>query len=75
MFYPILNWVCRIVKDSVMTVLLVSGHISGLQKKINDIESHTLYVHCSTHTLNLVEQDAMMTVEKSRNFLCLMKSI
>ncbi|XP_015378230.1 PREDICTED: uncharacterized protein LOC107172455, partial [Diuraphis noxia] len=44
----------------------VSGHITGLQKRINDIEPRALYVHCSAHTLNLVVQDAMMTVEKSQ---------
>lgn len=61
-----------------MMVLLtyyVSGHITGLQKRINNVEPQTLYVHCSAHTLNLVVQDSMMTVERSRDFLVLLKSL
>lgn len=53
----------------------VSGHITGLQKRINNVEPRALYVHCSAHTLNLVVQDSMMTVERSRDFLVLLKSL
>lgn len=53
----------------------VSGHKSGLQKRINDLESRALYVHFTAHTLNLVVQDAMMNVERSRDFLFLVRSI
>lgn len=53
----------------------VSGHITGLQKRIIDIEHRDLYVHCVAHTLNLVVQDGMLKVEKSRDFLCMIKSI
>lgn len=53
----------------------VSGHKSCLQKRINDLEPRALYVHCTAHTLNLVVQDAMMNVERSRDFLFLVRSI
>lgn len=53
----------------------VSGHLSGLQKRINEIEPRALYVHCTAHTLNLIVQNAMMNVQKSRDFLFLVRSI
>lgn len=37
----------------------VSGHISGLQRRIMDVEPRATFVHCNAHTLNLEEQDTM----------------
>ena len=31
-----------------------SGKYSGLRKKIQDVASHAYYVHCASHSLNLV---------------------
>ena len=31
----------------------ITGHISGLQKRITDIKPMALYVHCFSHSLNL----------------------
>jgi len=53
----------------------VSGHISGLQKRIVELENRAIYVHCVAHTLNLVVQDAMLKIDKSRDFLSMIKSI
>uniref|UniRef100_A0A2S2PFM3 Zinc finger MYM-type protein 1 n=1 Tax=Schizaphis graminum TaxID=13262 RepID=A0A2S2PFM3_SCHGA len=53
----------------------VSGHITGLQKRILDIEKRAIYVHCVAHTLNLVVQDGMMSVDRSRDFLAMIRSI
>lgn len=53
----------------------VSGHISGLQKRIVELENRDIYVHCVAHTLNLVVQDAMLKIDKSRDFLSMIKSI
>jgi len=53
----------------------VSGHITGLQKRITDVENRAIYVHCVAHTLNLVVQDAMMKIDKIRDFLIMIKSI
>lgn len=53
----------------------VSGHKSGLQKRINDLVPRALYVYYTAHTLNLVVQDAMLNVERSRDFLFLVRSI
>lgn len=50
-------------------------HITWFQKRINGIMPHVLSVHLSVHTLNLVVQDDMITVDKSRKFLFLIKFI
>lgn len=53
----------------------VSGHISGLQKRITDVESRAIFVHCTAHTLNLVVQDAMQNINKIRDFLSTLRSL
>lgn len=42
----------------------VSGYISGLQKRIVDLENRAMKVHCVAHTLNLVVQDSMLKNDK-----------
>lgn len=37
----------------------VSGHITGLQRSIIDVEPRAIFVHWIAHTLNLVVQDTM----------------
>ena len=37
----------------------VAGHVSGLQKRITDIEPRALYVHCFSHSLRLAFQDSV----------------
>lgn len=53
----------------------VSGHISGLQRRIGDIQPKALFVHCAAHNLNLVAQDAMTAIPKFRDFLNVMKDL
>ena len=40
----------------------VTGHVSGLQKRITDIEPRALYVHCFSHSLSLAFQDSVSVV-------------
>ncbi|XP_025417940.1 uncharacterized protein LOC112688792 [Sipha flava] len=53
----------------------VSGHISGLQKQIIDIESRATFVYCTAHTLSLVVQNAMQNIDKIRDFLSTLRSL
>lgn len=53
----------------------VSGHISGLQKRIIDVEPRATFVHCTAHTLNLVVQDTMQNIDKFRDFLAILRSL
>lgn len=53
----------------------VSGRISGLQARIQEVEPRALYVHCTAHTLNLAVQDAMEQVLCVKNFLGIAKDL
>jgi hypothetical protein len=53
----------------------VSGHISGLQARIIDVEPRAIFVHCTAHTLNLVVQDTMQNITKIRDFLAILRSM
>lgn len=53
----------------------MSGHLSGLQKRIIDHESRAIYVHCSAHSLNLVVQDAMQDIRAVADFLYTMREL
>lgn len=53
----------------------VSGHISGLQKRIIDVEPRAIFVHCTAHILNIVVQDTMQNIVKIRDFLAILRSI
>ena len=41
----------------------MSGNSSGVAKRVNDIESRAVFVHCMTHSLNLAVQDATRVVK------------
>lgn len=53
----------------------VSGHITGLQRRIIDVEPRAIFVHCTAHTLNLVVQDTMQNINKVRDFLAVLRSM
>ncbi|XP_025406286.1 zinc finger MYM-type protein 1-like [Sipha flava] len=46
----------------------MSGMYNGLQKRIKDIEPSAAYVHCSTHNLNLVVNDAVKEITEMEIF-------
>uniref|UniRef100_A0A8C3A0E6 DUF4371 domain-containing protein n=1 Tax=Cyclopterus lumpus TaxID=8103 RepID=A0A8C3A0E6_CYCLU len=46
----------------------MSGVYSGLQKRISDRESNAIYIHCASHNLNLVLNDACQNVTKVKEF-------
>ncbi|XP_063749772.1 zinc finger MYM-type protein 1-like [Eleginops maclovinus] len=46
----------------------MSGVYSGLQKRISDREPNAMYVHCASHNLNLVLNDACQNVAKVRAY-------
>ena len=41
----------------------MSGHKSGVAKKIRDLESRALYTHCYGHALNLAAQDSIKQIK------------
>lgn len=53
----------------------MSGHLSGLQKRVTDLEKRAIYVHCCAHNTNLVVQDAMENIDKIRNYLLIIKDL
>lgn len=53
----------------------VSGKITGLQRRLREIEPRALYVHCNAHNLNLVVQDAMEGVPATRKFIGVVKDM
>ena len=53
----------------------MSGKYSGLHKKIRDVAPHAYYVHCASHNLNLVFEDAMEAVTETRQFYDTIESV
>uniref|UniRef100_A0A8C3G567 Uncharacterized protein n=1 Tax=Cyclopterus lumpus TaxID=8103 RepID=A0A8C3G567_CYCLU len=43
----------------------MTGAYSGLQKRISDRERNAIYIHCASHNLNLVLNDACQNVTKT----------
>ena len=53
----------------------MSGHISGLQKRILDVQRKALFVHCVGHCSNLAFQDAVAVVPECRDAMNLVKEL
>ena len=53
----------------------MSGAYSGLQSRITELQSNAFYVHCSSHNLNLVVNDAVKEVVDVRAFFETIQSI
>lgn len=53
----------------------MAGHISGLQKRISDVEPRALYVHCISHSLSLAFQDSVAAIPLCPDALNLMKDL
>lgn len=52
---------------------VMSGHYSGVQKRIKDQVPSAQYIHCCAHNLNLVISDAAKSSKKLFHFLKLYK--
>ena len=46
----------------------MSGAYKGLQSKIVELEKNAQYVHCASHNLNLVMNDAVNGVPEAKSF-------
>lgn len=53
----------------------MKGKNIGFQKRILNINSRAFYVPCSSHSLNLVVQDAAMASQYAVSFFCLIKRV
>lgn len=47
----------------------MSGHISGVQRRIREVAPKAFFVHCLGHNLNLVVQDGMEKIDIERLFI------
>jgi len=53
----------------------VAGSVNGLQSKIREAEPRALFVHCSSHSINLVVQDAIRSNPAYRDVLAMFGSL
>lgn len=53
----------------------MSGLYNGVQKHILDLEPKAVYVHCASHNLNLVINDAVGGISALRNFFDTVQSV
>jgi len=53
----------------------VAGSVNGLQSKIREAEPRALFVHCSSHSINLVVQDAIRSNPAYRDVLAMFVSL
>ncbi|XP_065650463.1 uncharacterized protein LOC136078618 [Hydra vulgaris] len=54
---------------------VMSGIYNGVQKKINNIQPSAQYVHCASHNLNLVINDAVSGCREVKNFFIILQEI
>ena len=56
---------------------IMSGQYSGVQRRIRELAPHTIYIHCYTHTLNLVLVDSLKIVPLpyATEFFALLESL
>ena len=47
----------------------MSGYVSGIAKRIQDLELRAVAVHCQMHSLNLAVQDTVTQIPVIRDFL------
>ena len=53
----------------------MAGNVTGLQKRICDVEPKALFVHCLNHSLNLSFQDAMSHIPHCWDAMNLVKDL
>ena len=54
---------------------VMSGKLSGVQKRLREIAPHAMYVHCYAHTLNLVLVDCVKMIQSASEFFCLLECL
>lgn len=54
---------------------VMSGVYNGVQKRIKDIQPNAEYVHCATHNLNLVINDAISSCVEIQNFFATLQDL
>lgn len=54
---------------------VMSGSNSGVAKRISDLESRAVFVHCSGHSMNLAVQDAARNVHLIRDTIEFVKDV
>lgn len=54
---------------------VMSGVYNGVQKHIKDIQPNAEYVHCATHNLNLVINDAISSCVEIQNFFATLQDL
>ncbi|XP_038060491.1 zinc finger MYM-type protein 1-like [Patiria miniata] len=53
----------------------MSGAVSGVAKRIQEVAPSAVYVHCYAHRLNLVIVDTCKTVKEAANFFALLQQL
>jgi len=53
----------------------MAGNVTGLQKRITEVEPRALFVHCMNHSLSLSFQDAMSHIPHCRDAMNLIKDL
>lgn len=53
----------------------MSGRISGVQKRISEVQPKTIFIHCSNHSLDLALCDTIKTVDLANDTLNLVKFV
>lgn len=53
----------------------MSGHRSGVQKRISDVQSKSIFIHCSNHSLDLALSDTIKTVDFANDALHLIRFV
>ncbi len=65
----------KIVSQRYDGASVMSGRYSGVQQRIKEIVPHAIYIHCYSHTLNLVLVDAVKSVKLAVEFFVLLESL
>lgn len=53
----------------------MSGEISGLQTRIQELKPRALYVHCSAHSLNMCVQDSLENITELKLVIGVLKEL
>jgi len=53
----------------------MAGNVTGLQRRIAEVEPRALFVHCMNHSLSLSFQDAMSHIPYCRDAMNLIKDL
>jgi hypothetical protein len=54
---------------------VMAGHLSGVRKRVTDVNPAAIYIHCHAHQLNLVLVDTCKKVNHAAAFFSLLESL